>query len=227
MLGHYSHSIGKLEGFLKFDDCVFNSRLLIDKYFKSKLINSNDGHDLILADLVKDQNGWIDLPTNFIKGHDFVNVCKLRVNALPTRTRLSRGSPDIRMCNACNSKTETLYHVIQGCPRTHGARVKRHDNLVKFIAKRNINRGKQVIIEPRINTAVGLGKPDLVLVDGTLATVVDVQVTGNDNCKLENFNKNKMNYYRDNPDVSDYILDNLQCTEVEFVALTIHYKGLI
>lgn len=91
-------------------------KFLIDKYFKSKLLNSNDGTDLVLADSIKGQNNWIDQPTNFIKDHYFVNYCKLRVNALPTRVRTSRGSPDPRMCSACNGKTETLYHVIQGCP---------------------------------------------------------------------------------------------------------------
>lgn len=56
---------------------------------------------------------------------------------------------------------------------------------------------------------------------------MDVQITGNDGYKLKNFNQNKVKYYRDNPCISDYILSNLNCTEVEFMALTVHYKDLV
>lgn len=65
----------------------------------------------------------------------------------------------------------------------------------------------------------------MVIVDGTLAYVLDVQIVGSDQHNLENFN-NKFNYYKNNPDIKQHIINRYGVTEVEYVALTIHYKSI-
>lgn len=125
ILTFYSRILDRVDNLLKFDDSYFNNKTLIADYYKSKLLASNDGNDLCLAPTVPSQNNWLNFTNHFISGHDFINYIKLRINALPSRVRASRGGSWNKICSACNSKTETTYHVIQGCSRTHGVRIKR------------------------------------------------------------------------------------------------------
>lgn len=204
---YYAHTINKLENYLKYDGYSFSNTKSISDCYKNKLYISNDGRDLVPSPRVKGQYQGIDMASDFIKGHDYINFNKLQINGLPTRVRVTRGSPLDKMCQACNSKTETLYHVGQGCPMAHNIRVKRHDNFVKYVAEINKKRGNRVIFEPRIATSRGLRKPDLVIADGTLAYVIDIQIVGSDQNNLENFNNNKINYYKNNSEIKDYILN--------------------
>lgn len=225
MLNFYSSIFAKIESFLYYEEVHFNSKFLIDEYFRRKLINSNDGKDLELARFVPSQNNWLVSTNAFIKGRDFIHFAKLRVNALPSRVRVSRGDQRAKLCSACHSKTETTYHIIQSCPRTHGLRVKRHGNIVKHIAGLNEKRNKTVVIEPRIQTNEGLRKPDLIIKDGAHATIVDIQVVGNDGNNLKTFNNNKFNYYNKNSDLKNYIKSYYNVAEVDVVAVALHYKG--
>lgn len=50
--------------------------------FSDKLKHSNDRKDTVLANRVSGQNRWLELLTRFLRGHDFVNFTKLRINAL-------------------------------------------------------------------------------------------------------------------------------------------------
>lgn len=50
-------------------------------------------------------------------------------------------------------------------------------------------------MEPRINADRGLRKPDLIIIEDRFVTVVDVQVTGYDHNYLNDFNRQKINYY--------------------------------
>lgn len=151
----------------------------------------------------------------------------MRVNVLPTRVRVSWGSPINKLCKSCNTKTETLYHVIQGCSRTHGMCIKRRVALVRHVAEIDQNRGKNIIIEPRIMTSSGLRKPDLIIIKGTSATVVDMQIIGIEATILNCIIRNKVYYYSENPNRKASILENLNVTEVDFIVLSIHYKGFI
>lgn len=195
------------------------------EYFKKKLYVANDGKDLILAATVPTQNQWLSYTNQFISGRDYINYVKFRINALPSRVRVSRGSSLNKLCSACNTKTETTYHVIQGCSRTHGMRIKRHDTLVKFIANINTSGGKRVIVEPHIKTDSGLRKPYIIIIDGAQATVVDVQIVSYDNNRLNTFHNNKVNYYKNNSDLINMIKSDYCVSEVDVAAVTIHYKG--
>lgn len=119
-----------------------------------------------------------------------------------------------------------MSHVIQGCPRTHGIRIKRYDALVKFIAETNRRRGKKVVIEPRVETE-GLRKPDIIIKDGAQATVLDIQITNNDGNLLKTFNNNKINYYSQNSELKDKIMSAYNVSEVDFTAITVHFKGFM
>ena len=93
------------------------------------------------------------------------------------------------------------------CPRTHGSRIKRHDNVVDRVAKAlNEKGGHDVIKEPKIPTPEGRRKPDLVVYSSTSKTcyVVDAQVCA-DNADLSEIERLKVKHY-DKPQVRKFIV---------------------
>lgn len=230
LLNHIADLSNSIHKHLEHDPGQFlDSSKAIREFFKTSLYHSNDGRDLDLASRVAGQNTWIFRPNNFLTGRDFINFIKLRINALPSKVRLTRGvrSQEGRMCRHGCGLTETTYHTIQQCPRTHGWRVRRHDRLVQYIADKNNNEYKKCIIEPRIVTDRGLRKPDLLIIEDRAATVVDVQVTGYDRNYLNNFNRNKVNYYGEHAGFIQAVKDAHDVDEVKVLAFTISYKGLV
>ena len=67
---------------------------------------------------------------------------------------------------------ESLSHVLQVCPRTHGFRVKRHDWIVAQTKKILERQGYSTLVEPHFHTPAGLQKPDLVAYGPDKASVV-------------------------------------------------------
>lgn len=196
----------------------------INRYYADALYRSNDGRDICVRDLLS--HSWIFDCNRFVSSRDFINYIKLRINALPSKTRLTRGRNVNKFCRFGCQKTETTYHAIQQCYKSHGLRIKRHDNVVKYIADKNIARGRMVLVEPKIQTAVGLRKPDLVIIEDKSAAIVDVQVVGNDINNLDQFHQNKVDYYSNNIGIRDFIAEKYGITDVVFGAVTISYKGI-
>lgn len=68
---------------------------------------------LLFSEKFNKQNQWID-DTSFVSGGGFVNLVLLRINAMPLRSRTSRGCPDINMCcRAGSNDVETAQHIVQ------------------------------------------------------------------------------------------------------------------
>lgn len=77
------------------------------------LYRSVDGSGLKESAKVPQQHPWIQEGICFLTGRDFLQSCKMRINALPTKSRTSRGRPKDRLCRAGCNKPETLNHVLQ------------------------------------------------------------------------------------------------------------------
>ena len=109
----------------------------------------------------------------------------VRAGVLPTRLRCARGYPDSTIwCDHCGPSVprETLGHILQVCPRTHGARIKRHDRIVQELGKMLGKKGYQISFEPIYRTSAGVKKPDIVIWGpGKPSVVLDVSVVA-DNC---------------------------------------------
>lgn len=120
----YSNILSKIDNLLHYDDLYFNSKFFYKLLFQKETSECKWCKDLELANYIPLQNNWLGMTNNFISGRDFINYIKLRINALPSRVRVSRGNQVNKFCSAFNAKTKTPYHVIQGCTRTHGMRVK-------------------------------------------------------------------------------------------------------
>ncbi|KGL81735.1 hypothetical protein N309_13020, partial [Tinamus guttatus] len=75
------------------------------------------------------------------------------------------------------AELETCAHIIGYCPAVQEARIKRHNILCSLLAKEAQGLGWVVYLEPHLrDKSKELFKPDLVLVKGIRAIVVDVTV---------------------------------------------------
>ncbi|KAK9703899.1 hypothetical protein QE152_g29022 [Popillia japonica] len=105
-----------------------------------------------------------------------------------------------RRCRVGCQRTESLSHVLQGCPVTHALRLKRHDEIVNKIATHSRRRGYTVEKEPRVyHPDRQLLVPDLAihLPDDALL-VCDVQVCSEGSRNLvESWERKRLVY--DNP----------------------------
>ncbi|KAL0098716.1 hypothetical protein PUN28_020672 [Cardiocondyla obscurior] len=168
----------------------------IYKRWAEQLYTKVDGIGLKESSQVPQQHVWIQEGTRFLTGKDFLQSCKLRINALPTKSRTSRGRPKERLCRAGCNRPETLNHVLQQCHRTHGPRIKRHNAIITYIERGLRRQEYEVSNEPEIHTKAGLRKPDLIAKRGITAILIDAQVV-NDQTDLNSAHKQKSELYKD------------------------------
>lgn len=196
------------------------------QYWRDMLALKIDTGDLKDARHDVASNLWVRKYAQEITGQDFVQYHQIRAGCLPSKARTTRGRTNSRSCRAGCMVSETNYHVIQQCQRTHGGRVHRHDRVVDLLSD-HLNRRPSLTVlkEPRFRTQLGLRKPDLIIYNNEKATVLDVQVVSGRN--MERDHNAKIAKYRDIPGFEDIIKKKCTSRTVEFHAFTISYKGLI
>uniref|UniRef100_A0A6B0VGQ0 Putative reverse transcriptase n=1 Tax=Ixodes ricinus TaxID=34613 RepID=A0A6B0VGQ0_IXORI len=160
------------------DGVSLTTKADVHRYWAGKLHSSYDGAALRETRHVPAAQSWVSDGTRLLPGRHFVNVIKLRVNALPTLSRTKRGRPDDVSCRAGCRARESLGHVLQACHRGHRGRVKRHDNIARYIAMRLHQLEWTVLWEPHYTVQGRVMKPDLVATMGAQAVIIDVQVVG-------------------------------------------------
>ena len=144
----------------------------VTKVWKTMLDASQDGRGL------KDHGGT--KPHGFmlngsltLKGWEFIELAKVRGNLVKTKGRSSRGRPAKDLyCDCCKRDYESLAHILQVCPRTHGSRVERHDSMLDCIERSLKDRDACVERETRIPTQEGIRKPDLIVKHRTEHTLL-------------------------------------------------------
>ena len=149
---------------------VFRSSEDVQKSSKCSLNQSVHGRGLMEYDGCK-PHGFTMNGTRLLSGSMYMKVLKLKGNLLRTRGRQARGKPSRQaFCDCCKNVNESLGHIWQVCPRTHGARVVRHDrvlDLATSMLKYLEATGKLGPIvatrEPRVPISDGIRKPDLVV----------------------------------------------------------------
>jgi hypothetical protein len=189
------------------------------------LYDSIDGAALKHSSKTPGQHMWVNRPTRLLSGRDYVGLIRARINALPTRSRTSRGrEAKDRHCRAGCNAIETGNHVMQLCFRTHAVRVKRHDAVVNFLARTFRNKGYVVLIEPKYRTPSGLKKPDLVVTRDDATQVIDVGVCG-DSIDLDHAHRGKVRKYS-SPELVDCIKQSIATQKVQFTAAIINWRGV-
>ena len=207
---------------LRDGDQQINTKEELSKRWAAVLYKCTDGKALAESAKVAGQNRWIQDGNLFVNGRDFINMVKLRINALPFRSRTSRGRIKDRRCRAGCNNAETLNHVLQQCPRTHVARVKRHDAVVSYVARALRNRNFTVLEEQHFIREGVLRKPDLVAYQGTRGLVIDGQVVG-EQADLDRAHRRKVDYYEN---LVDDVRARTGAQEIKFTSITLSARGL-
>lgn len=190
----------------------------------ARLLHSSwDGMALKDSRKVPQQHHWVTDGSRLVTGRDFVNMIRLRINALPSRSRMARGRISDRSCRAGCNETETLNHILQVCYRTHAARIERHNAIASYIKRAALDRKyERVDEEPRFITSEGLRKPDLIAKRGEMAIVIDAQVVS-EQTDLKLAHKKKVEYYEQ---LKDAIVARYTVKDVAFTTATLSCRGI-
>ncbi|RLV62413.1 hypothetical protein DV515_00019342, partial [Chloebia gouldiae] len=123
-------------------------------------------------------NAWIR-QFGGIPQRKLITALQLRANVYPTREFLARGRQEalVRSCRHCGADYETVAHIVGNCPITQEARIKRHNAICEILSQEAKKEGWTVFHEPHLRDENNeLFKPDLIMVKGLKAYVVDVTV---------------------------------------------------
>lgn len=196
----------------------------LKSFWANRLHESFDGRGLLHCSDHKQAHRWLKEPTRLMSGRDFIHCVKLRINALPTLSRCSRGRGTSRRCRAGCEAQETLNHVVQGCYRTKADRTKRHDSLVKYLDRNLRNKGYMTLVEGQFRTTDGIRKPDIVASKGNEIYVLDAQVV-TDGRDLSSMHRCKVGKYNTLGMVRS-LTDRFNATQVHFGAITLTWRGI-
>ena len=152
-------------------------RKQIDKQSRQNLYSTVDGKGLQETRKFPQANQWIRGGTRLMHENSFIHSIHLCINQLPTREQTTRGGcPGDRVCRGCKNYVETVSHILQKCPRTHGPRIQQHDSIARLLADECTKQGWQVTWAPRIRMSCGIKKPDLIISNNYKITIVDITI---------------------------------------------------
>lgn len=201
----------------------------VKTWWHNKLYTSNDGKELAAISSVKANTQFVRAGAS-VSGEDFVHYQQLRINALPSKVRTMRGRHGDIACRAgCRGSdnkiiSETNYHTVQQCFRTHGGRILRHNRIRDMIHDELVSIGYKVYKEKRFHTSAGLKIPDLIAVKGDQGVLIDCQVVNGNGMSVAH--AAKVEKYRSIPLFQDQIGAECNCVRTDFVACTISWKGI-
>ncbi|KAK2577953.1 hypothetical protein KPH14_000752 [Odynerus spinipes] len=219
---YLTQEMGRAQRRLREGTVDIDTTAKLEQRWANLLHASVDGQALKESSKVPQQHQWITDGTRLLSGRDFINSVKLRINAMPTRSRTSRGRPKERSCRAGCNAVETLNHVLQQCHRTHRARIERHQAIVSYTTRALSKIYDTVDEEPRFITTEGLRKPDIIARSGRAALLLDVQVVS-ERADLEEAHKRKVEYYKP---LEDAIRKRYNVQEVAFSSVTLSCRGI-
>lgn len=195
----------------------------VSRYWVNSLDECNDTRDLSAAMHCRAVNAFVYNDEITMTGHDYVHFHQIRTGSIPTKARCGRGLNTDIACRGCGLSDETNYHVLQVCERSKGMRTKRHDVLLNVLQAElsRIREGETIHREPLLDTQLGIRKPDLVIVRGCTALILEVHIVSG--LGMENARAVKINKYKD---IEEYIKGKFNVERVFFETLTVSYKGI-
>jgi hypothetical protein len=185
-----------------------------------------DGRGLKDASEVPYVHSWISDGTTFFDGRTFCDALKVRINAIPTKSRTNRGNTNCRDCRAGCQVPETNAHVFQRCWRTHGARIRRHDKVVSMLAKSLTKLGYKTVLEPVIRTEEGARKPDIVAMKDGQIHVIDPTICG-EGQSADVSHAHKVSKYGNNPDIRKHLVEKYGSDQITFGSFSATYRGIV
>ena len=123
-------------------------------------------------------HSWLTRPQS-LRGGDYVTAVKMVSENLPTRINVTRGRGEGRReCRRCRGTAETQLHALNECRATRDAQIRRHNWVCGLLRERALTAeaNATVMSEHRVSVNGEEYRPDLIVVSGNRATVVDVAV---------------------------------------------------
>lgn len=208
----------------------FPSKTLNQVKWSNKLYQTTDGRGLVYCQSHTENNSWITGNCRTIKSYNYIDMVKLRINALPTKSRCNRGTLETKQCRfKCRSinsqiSEETLAHILQKCDRSHYARIARHDTIVQFLATSAQKLNWQIIREPTLPSDTNKAKPDLILVRDNQVLIIDVAIPW-ESRSLAKAYEFKVNKYATDKKMQAYLKTIYPNKEIRTEALIISARG--
>ena len=184
------------------------------------------GHEVFQSSPIT--NHWLSGQTRIMRGSTFIRSIQMRTNTIPTRVSTSRGRNSIKTCRRCGLADETLIHILQTCPITHGMRCQRHNNVCRKVADKLRSKGFQVFSEqgiPSPGLQTNISRPDLIAIRGEEGLVLDITCVfeSNRNSLIDAYRRKVTRY----ESLAETIKEKYKIQTVEFHGLCIGSRGAI
>lgn len=194
---------------------------------KGALYGSVDGRGLKWAPLTSFANAWVGAGTMSLTGRQFVRAIKLRINALPARSRIRRGADFLsRTCRAGCDDTETQFHCIQRCFRSDRQRRKRHDAVEDILVRALRKREYEVTTQNYFSIAADSKKPDIIAIKDGVVNVIDPTVV-NDLYDPDIQFDYKALKYQTTPEVQETLMEKYPGHEINYGGVVFTYRGIV
>jgi hypothetical protein len=195
----------------------------------SSFHNTTDGRELRQIKGALPSTAWVRWKANFLSGQEYIQFTRIRAGALPSLMRTSRGRrgpPQTVKCRAGCDAIETTVHVIQVCPRKHGGRCLRHNDVAKYLADAIQKKGNTVMSEVLISTPTRSYKPDILIGTPDKIIIMDIQIVSG-SPELCTAHMNKRSKYNV-PALFEAVREvlNRPNAEVSVYPVTITWKGV-
>lgn len=198
--------------------------------YQEELYKTVDGRGLAPSNLVPYAHSWVTAGTTMMSGAKFCAALAVRAGTLPTRARAARGRPEADpWCDCCGQGTrETLGHILNVCPRTHGPRVYRHDRVLAELEKALIKLGFTTHLEHHFKVGAGsIRKPDLLAYgQGKPSIILDVCICSDWSQDLNTEHFKKVNYYSQHDSITADVVRMTGSPPI-FSALAISWRGCV
>ncbi len=154
------------------------------------MLQKVDTKGLVEAQAHPASSSWVRNDRLPLSGGDFIKAINVRCAGLATKAKLARHNGTSNRCSSCADAVANLGHLLQVCPRTHGARIKRHDQVEHRLVTA-LNRAKyRTKTNNRFQTQDGLLKPDIIAWRDDRILVVDPTIVA-DNANMSGCALNK------------------------------------
>lgn len=126
-----------------------NNKNKIKMVWKWLLYQSCDGSSLRESSKCAQAHCWTTNGSTLLSSKDFISAIHTRYGILYSKSRAQRGRfSGVSQCSCDCLYPETLNHMVQQCFATHLPRISRHNKIVDYVQKINLDRGRIVHIEP-------------------------------------------------------------------------------
>jgi hypothetical protein len=169
-------------------------------------------------------NCWLNDP-EVLPSCRYTDALRLRTNTFGVNVALRRVDKDLPViCRRCSEKPESLGHVLGECVAGKGMRIRRHDRMADHIALKCKQKGYQVEREQLFSVEGGRLKPDLVVIDGERALIVDVTVRFESGDALARGASEKIEKYRP---LADFFVSQGAAQESQVLPIVVGSRGAI